>query len=194
MTANANKKRRARVARQTSSVTVTQSPCAAAARRSTAWLPLRTDIERVTRAGRTAHGYTLTIWAAGMSCTSHHGLPNLIAVLLFTVGATVSFGLVQLIAGRPDRGCSGNKDGTTHDWRASVQAAPVAVAAAASWLIAAVPRPWCWLLVSSVATVAFLLLHSTQDAVWRRWNSHMAALEGQINTSRPRRVWTPPSN
>jgi hypothetical protein len=138
----------------------------------------RTEIARVTLAGRTAHGYTVAIWAAGMSCISRHGLPSSIAVVLFAVSATVSFGLVQLVARRPRSAYAETDKGAPHDWRASVHVAPVLGAAAASMLAVPLPQPWCWPAASSVATAAFLLLHGLQDAFWRHqaaWQSHKSA-------------------
>jgi hypothetical protein len=125
------------------------------------------DLQRITQAARTPHGYTLAIWAAGVFCIGNHGLPGMLAVLLFTVGATAAFGLIRLIAAgcrsgsAPESGAMLPTGGSVH-----VLALPGAVLV--SWLLAPLPAPWCWPASSSAATLAFIVLHGTQDALWRR--------------------------
>jgi hypothetical protein len=130
---------------------------------------LKEDLAHITRSARTPHGYTLAIWAAGMLCIGHVGLPDVTGVLLFTLGATASFGALQFAL----RVTSGG--GQPH--HPNLQAALSAVhfvalpgAVAVSWLLAALPAPWCWIACSSSATVVFVVLHGGQDALWRRWS------------------------
>src|ERR1700694_1790755 len=119
---------------------------------------MNADLDRITRAGRTPHGYTLAIWAAGMFCISRHGLPTVLAVLLFTVGATVTFGVIRLVVvGGVSEATSDHSAAHTIVGSVHVLALPGAVLV--SWLLAAIPTPWCWLAGSSAATAAFIILH-----------------------------------
>jgi hypothetical protein len=125
------------------------------------------DLDRITRAGRTPHGYTLVVWAAGMSCIRVHGLPGVSAMLSFTLGATVAFGAVRLLAGcrrpRPTR------DGDAPAAAASIHLTALPAAVLASVFVANLGSPWCWPATSATATVAFAVLHAGQDALVRRW-------------------------
>jgi hypothetical protein len=53
----------------------------------------------------------------------------------------------------------------------SVHVFAVPGAVLVSWALAALPTPWCWLTTASAATVAFILVHRGQDALWRWWHT-----------------------
>jgi hypothetical protein len=128
---------------------------------------VKPDLDRISRAGLTPHGYTLAVWTAGMCCIKRHGLPTTAAVLLFAVGATAAFGVVRLLATSPARAMH-DVEGHAGAVGAHIIAVPGVVLAC--WLVAWLPSPWCWPTVSSVATVTFIVLHAGQDAVARRWH------------------------
>ncbi|MHA3021787.1 hypothetical protein ACXPWS_16240 [Mycobacterium sp. BMJ-28] len=137
---------------------------------------MNVDLDRITSAGRTPHGYTLAMWAAGMFCISRRGLPGVADVLMFTVGATVAFGVLRLAVVR--WGLSRTPAAPEHTAAlsslASVHMLALPGAVLVSWLLAALPAPWCWLATSSGATVAFIVLHGGQDVLFRRWGPRAA--------------------
>jgi hypothetical protein len=128
------------------------------------------ELDRITQAGRTPHGYTLAIWAAGMFCITKSGLPDAMDVLLFTGGATLAFGFVRLIASqlRPSADCA---EPSPRVRGASVHVIALPGVVLASWAAAFVPDPWCWPTTASAATIAFILLHGGQDVIARRWRA-----------------------
>lgn len=120
------------------------------------------ELDRITQAARTPHGYTLALWAAGAFCVGRHSVPSPLAISLFVVAGTAALGAIRLlIAGRRIRvrrdpaGCS-------------VHLIALPGAMLASWQLAALPTPWCWPASSSSATIIYLVLHSSQDALWGR--------------------------
>lgn len=131
---------------------------------------MSTDLDRITLAGRTPHGYTLAIWAAGMFCISRQGLPSMLSVLLFTLGATAAFGLLRVVVANC-RSRTDAKVATTQPTGGSVHVVALPGAVLVSWLLASLPTPWCWLATSSAATVVFIVLHGGQDALLRRWQA-----------------------
>jgi hypothetical protein len=125
------------------------------------------DLDRITRAGRTPHGYTLVVWAAGMSCIRVHGLPGLAAMLSFTLGATVVFGAARLLTRcrrpRPTR------EVDAYPAVASIHLIALPAAVLTSVFVGNLGSPWCWPATSAAATVTFVVLHAAQDALVRRW-------------------------
>lgn len=129
-------------------------------------------LELITRAGRTPHGYTLTVWAAGMFCVSRHGLPTMAEVWSFTLAATVSFGVVRFVVTRR-RDVSVVQAAHVRGFVASMHLLALPGAMAVSSATALVIRPWCWPLSSAAATCVFLILHGGQDAFTRRRRSRV---------------------
>ena len=127
---------------------------------------MRADLERITLAGRTPHGYTLAMWAAGMFCIKCHGLPGTVAILAFTVAATATFGLVRYVSSVLPRPAATPSPGARLGGSVHLLALPGSVLT--GWLVAQLPAPWCWPAMASATTVVFVLLHACQDVLERR--------------------------
>ncbi len=111
----------------------------------------------VLRGSAVPYGYTVTVWTSGMMLTRERGVPSVVEVFLFMVGAVSGFGLlgliVRLVGSRPFDPSSGvlRRAGMIHFFA-------VGTALGGATLVALIHSGVAWPLGAFIATALYLAL------------------------------------
>lgn len=111
---------------------------------------LRSGLSDVTSAALVPHGFTLTLWGAGVLLVRRHGLPTAPEVFAFCGVAALGFSALALLA----------QAGEAPPATSPVLAQPVAIVGAicAAMLVAnALPTALAWALSGAAATVTYFV-------------------------------------
>ena len=128
-------------------------------------------IHEVTETVAIPHTYTLLIWCTTMVTVEHHGLPDVLSVMLMLAGACGAY----VVVGRIAHHRHGNRPAVerrviAHPYLvATGNLATLFLATGVCWLVSAVPLvPLAWLLTGIAGTTTFLVGVAVQAYVVAR--------------------------
>ncbi|HLL41397.1 MAG TPA: hypothetical protein VK357_17290 [Rubrobacteraceae bacterium] len=132
----------------------------------------RKNLRAVVGSAAAPYGYTLSIWAAGATLVSVHGIPNALSAITFVVGAVLGFTFVGALAYGGVPGQSDLERGHPLIWGSlhffSVGLSLGAVTLAAYFIEGLI----VWTLGGFLVTSIYLLVvgaESTTSYLWEHW-------------------------
>jgi hypothetical protein len=125
----------------------------------------RAALRTVVAASAVPYGYTVSIWSSGSVLMDRRGMPDVLDVLLFVVGALSGFVALGLLARAPLGGSALPAPDSERVRVGMLHRFAVGVAVGAVALLAGIPGRAAWGLGSFAATSLYLLGASLEHAL-----------------------------